>query len=146
MLSNCLIYLFALTLCFTDVLAVGFFGHKILFSLLCLYTSTLFHKEKPLFITFSLLLLATQSLMLGESFSFHLLYLVPLSIIALEAKKFLHNSSWLPYLFMMLSIIIQSLLNPHLLFTSTNGILFIFTQICVNLIIMILFEKTLSQR
>lgn len=146
MLGSFLLYLFALALCFTDVLAVGFFEHKILLSLLCLYTTALLHKKKPLFLIFTLILLASQAMMLGDSFNLKLLYLLPLSIIALEIQNLLCDTQWLPYIFLVTSIVIPNLLNPNLPFTSITGILFIFAQICVNLVILVLFEKTLSQR
>lgn len=146
MLNNLFVSLFAIGLCCADVLALGFCEHKIIFSLLCLYTIVLFYKEKAALIIFILFLLATQAIMMGDSFSWKLLYLLPLSIVALEIKNLLCDTAWLPYLFLIVSILIPNLFNTNLPFTSITGILFIFAQICVNLVVLVLFEKTLSQR
>lgn len=146
MFGSAFLYLLSLVLCMADVLAVGFFEHKILLSLLCLYTTTLFHHHKQFFLIFISLLLATQALMLGASFNQQLFIIIPLSIVALKIQSLLRDTQWLPYLFLVIALVIPHLLNPNLPFTSIRGILFIFAQICVNLIVLLLFEKTLSQR
>jgi hypothetical protein len=138
--------IFAFVLCFIDVLCIGFAGQALLHSLLCLYATTLFTHKKLVLSASLLVLLATQAVMMGYSFNVQLVVIALLSLMGMRLQALFRETSWLPYLFIIGALAIPLACNPNLPLFSSRGFLFVLTQICVNLVILILFEKTLSRR
>lgn len=146
-MANTLVLAFlALITCFLDVVWVGFYGQPLLLSLFCLYSLQLFASKKTLLPAAILILLTAQIMMLGGSWGVQLLSVLSLSALALEIKSLLNNTAWLPYLFLASNIVSTHLLQSSAPLLSPTGTLFVFKQICVNLVVLFFFEKTLSQR
>jgi len=128
-------YLFVILFFTLDLFCFGFFEQQIIFSLLTFTVFLLFSSKSINPIIFSLTMLAIHSLAMTDKLSSTLLFLLPLGIAGLEAKKIFNDPFWIPYLTLLGAII---LLQPINLFT--------FVKIPINLVLLVLFEKLLSQR
>ncbi len=146
LLSNFQLYLFALLLLTIDTIFMGIFEQQMVYSLLCFYAVFLLKTDRSSTLVYMLLLLACQSVVVDGYFGLSLFYLLPLSIITLEAKNLFNTTAWLPYAFISTSILSHELFIKQYLLHIPAIPLFILSTICVNLIVAAVFEKYLSQR
>jgi len=134
-------FLIPLLLFAIDIFLLGLFQKPIISLLLCFYTTWLFRPGTRALRILALCCLAAQSLILYDSFSLVLLYLLPLTALFLQAQKLLNNTFWLPYAFLAASIVTADfLVKPLMLQTSLNP-LFTGAKLCVNLVIVLILEK-----
>lgn len=135
-LHSSIIYAFAVTFFFADILMFSLFEKQILYLLLCFYILNIC--EKRSFITFMIfaLLIALESSLYYGKFGIQLLYLVPVTFIAFKAKQTFWNWKFQPYIILVSCLLIQSyLIEPVLLgipatFSYTNS------KIIANIIVL----------
>ena len=139
-------YFLSLLLLFIDICTLSFFEQYNISILLCFYAVILMGQTNIQRIIFVLVLLSCESLLLYGTFGLSLLYLLPLSILMLEAKNVLNKTIALPYIFWGASIIVQELLIKTYIPTTARFFPFTLLKICASIILLIIFNKILSQR
>lgn len=136
-----ILYFLPLLFFFIDILLLGLFQQEIVSTLLCFYAVWLMQTNKKNLLLLSLFFLSSIDLILYGNFFFPLIYLIPLTILTLQAKKMLNKTFWLPYAFVATSIFAADfLLKPWLLHFSPNP-LFTGAKLCVNLVLILIIEK-----
>lgn len=135
-------YIFSLLLFFSDIFLLGFFEQQVISLLLCFYAYILSHKSNFKLFVFILFLLSCNSFILNGKFWLPLTYILPLSILSIEAKSFFNKTFWVPYFFVVSNIFLQEVLIQQIRISY----LFFITKICVSIVVVLVFEKTFSQR
>jgi len=127
-----------------DILLLGLLQQNLISTLLCFYAITLMRPTKFRLLATYLFFLSTISLIVYGIFGLSLLYLLPLSVATLEAKKLLSRRFWLPYALVGLSLLAQELLIGPFLLEIPFNTLFTGAKLCVNLVLVLIVKKLLK--
>jgi len=129
-----------------DIFFLGFFESQIVATLLCFYTLLLTDQGNTRLLFLSLFLISFYPLILYGTFGLSLLYLLPLSIIVMEMKSLFRRAVWLPYFFLVAALLANQLIIKQYMLGLGFYSQFFLASICVNLVILLIFEKYFSQR
>ena len=130
----------ALTLFVLDLTSASFFERPVIYSLLSLYAFNLFLPKNNFALSLIILLITLHQFIIFGYCGLPLLYLIPLTAIALKAKKLFLPNKLAPYLVLLLCLSLQGLLieprllNLHPYYPYTIGIFI------ANIIVMIFFS------
>jgi len=139
--KSLLFYILPPFLFFIDLILLGLFQQKIISLLFCFYGIIVIRSPRTKWLLTSLLFLSIFSFILHGMFGLSLVYLLPLSIIAVEAKNLLNKTFWLPYAFVASGILLTDFLLWPLLLQTTANPLFTGAKLCVNLVVILIIEK-----
>jgi len=145
-LSKKTTYLLPPLLFVLDTFFLGLLGQPLAYSLLCFYTLILFRLKNAVPLIFTLFFLAIQSQLVDGYFGLSLVYLLPLSIANLEAKRIFNKTNALPYLFLILTLVVNDLIIETFALKLQPLPLFTTIKIAVNLSLLLIFDKIFSQR
>ncbi len=129
-----LVLLLLLVLFFADLFLLSLFQKQSLYLLVCLYVCQLYAPSliyAP--ITFTALLIGLESFVLYGQFGLQLVYLLPATIIALQAKRSFYAPRLQPYLLLMLCMGAHTLLLDKIPLGSVPFLGFTKSQIIANL-------------
>lgn len=132
-------YFIALTLFLFDTILLHLLESPLISTLICFYAILLLRQKSPWPLIFTLLLISLQSLLLFNTFGLTLFFIVPLSIMALEIAKFLQKTGWIPYFFLLLSIISTDIISLWPMGISHLNLL-LGIKISVNMVILVIFD------
>ena len=144
--KNAFFYTTALVLFFIDIFSLNLFGQQTVSLLLCFYAIALARDTTIGRLFFCLFLLSYPPLILHGKFGLSLLYLLPLSILTLEAKNLITKTALLPYFFLILALICQEVLIHGYVLQGAFSYQFMLIKICVSLFVLFILEKLVSQR
>lgn len=136
---NAIITLFIFLFFFLDVTLAGFFNYHFFYLIGCLYYATLFFSQNYLSLMIALMpMLLLEEFLIDGRFGIHLLYILPITLIVCYIRPFFRQDSILmPCLSLTFFLIIKTFFKRGSLFSGT----YIFFEICVNIIVLIIFLK-----
>lgn len=131
-------YLVSIMLFFIDFICFAFFEKQVIHSLLCWYALTVFRHYNLKKLSIVALLLSLESYTQYDTFGLILIYLTPLTLLALWIKKILYPTIAQPYIFLTLSLCLQHLLVELYMLSLNTPHTWTFSKIIANIIVMII--------
>jgi len=143
--KNVYIFPISLLLFLLDVSTFTLLGTHTFCLLLCFYTTILFIDKISYQLILIMIPLSYQSFIFYGNGALFLAYILPVSIVALKARKVIHRRSVLPYLTITTMLLIQQCIIEPKIFDSHIVWGCTIKRICVSLLVVAMFLKYLPK-
>jgi hypothetical protein len=130
-----LFYVFVLLLFFVDVSIFFSTAHIWSYTLLGLYSLSLFNKINVTRLSIIALLLSLESFLFFGKFGLELIYLIPISIVVIQLRRFVYGNCIYPYLILALFILLQTFAIEYFLLGIKPAIGYTNMKIIANIIV-----------
>ena len=142
-----LLFFLLLVLFFADLFLLSLFQKQTVYLLVCLYVCQLYsHSPAYAPLALTALLVGLESFVLYGQFGLQLVYLLPATIIALQAKKSFYAPKLQPYLLLVLCIGAHALLLDNITPAFTPIAWYTKSQIPANLLVLWCMIHSLNRR